>query len=495
MQTATQVIARHKTAIGRTTLSRPIRLALMDGLLTEDSTLFDYGCGRGDDLRILSHMGYSGRGWDPVHRPESDQASAPVVNLGYVVNVIEDPQERRETIKRAWALAEQVLIVSARLTAEANALNYTETFGDGGLTSRGTFQKLFDQQELKNWIDQTLEMAALPAGPGVFYVFRSDEARSSFLASRQRRDIAIPLIARPIALYEQNKDQLAPLINFVTARGRMPGDDEISNAAAIREVFGSLKRAFKVIEKATSAEQWDEIVRERAQELAIYLALARFEGRPTFSKLPPDLQADIKGIFSSYTAACRQADELLFSLGQPGVVDKACAASDIGKLTADSLYIHESALPRLSPVLRLFEGCARAYIGRVEDANLIKLSRREPKISYLSYPEFEQDPHPSLSTSVNVHLQTFKVRFNDFRDRANPPILHRKETFLAPDNGLFAKFARLTRIEESKGLFAEPSRIGTRDGWEAVLEEKRLMLRGHRLVRRTNHKAGFDQSF
>jgi len=31
--------------------------------------------------------------------------------------------------------------------------------------------------------------------------------------------------------------------------------------------------------------------------------------------------------------------------------------------------------------LRVFEGCARAYIGRVEGANLIKLNRLEPRIS------------------------------------------------------------------------------------------------------------------
>jgi DNA phosphorothioation-associated putative methyltransferase len=118
----------------------------------------------------------------------------------------------------------------------------------------------------------------------------------------------------------------------------------------------------------------------------------------------------------------------------------------------------------------------------VEGANLIKLSRREPKIAYLSYPEFESDPHPALATSVTVHFQTFKVRFHDYRDRRNPPILHRKETFLHQDHPLHAKFARLTRIEQSKGLYDEPTMIGTRDRWLALLEAKGLRLRGHRLL-------------
>jgi DNA phosphorothioation-associated putative methyltransferase len=92
MTTALQDIPRYKTAIGRGT--RPVKLALADGLIDSETTLFDYGCGRGDDLRILSIMGYSGSGWDPMHRADAVMHPAPVVNLGYVVNVIEDPAER-----------------------------------------------------------------------------------------------------------------------------------------------------------------------------------------------------------------------------------------------------------------------------------------------------------------------------------------------------------------------------------------------------------------
>ena len=64
----------------------------------------------------------------------------------------------------------------------------------------------------------------------------------------------------------------------------------------------------------------------------------------------------------------------------------------------------------------------------------------------------------------------------------NPPILHRKETFVAEDHPLRPKFARLTAAELSKGLFEESSRIGTRHGWEQALIEKGLILRGHRLI-------------
>jgi hypothetical protein len=63
-------------------------------------------------------------------------------------------------------------------------------------------------------------------------------------------------------------------MDFVASRGRLPADDEIPDAASIRELFGSLQRAFRVVEKATSTEQWDEITRQRTLDLLIYLALA-----------------------------------------------------------------------------------------------------------------------------------------------------------------------------------------------------------------------------
>lgn len=283
-------------------------------------------------------------------------------------------------------------------------------------------------------------------------------------------------------MYTEHEGLLRALMDFVGDRGRLPVDDELASTGDICATFGSLRRAFRVITHVTDAAQWDEIAQERKRDLLIYLALSRFDSRPNFGRLPRTLQHDVKAFFTNYKKACDNADELLFSLGRAGVVATACNESTIGKLTPNALYVHESALEALSPVLRLFEGCARGYLGQVEGANIIKLHRDEPRISYLSYPAFEDDPHPALASSLSVHLQTFRVRYKEFQSRANPPILHRKELFLAPDHPLRAKFARLTRIEEQKGLYEETSRIGTRDGWNEVLVQKGFYLKGHRLL-------------
>jgi DNA phosphorothioation-associated putative methyltransferase len=476
-------IARHKTALRRTDLSRPIRLALNDGLISPSTSVFDYGCGRGGDLQRLREQGISCEGWDPVHRPEVPRTPAEVVNLGYVVNVIEDAEERADVLRAAWTLARKVLVVAARLEIDVRQAPGV-SLQDGFVTRLGTFQKLYHQDELRRWIDSVLGAPSVPAGPGIFYVFREEATRQAFLASRHHRRGSAPGVRHYDALFEQHKGLLQPLLDFLGAHGRLPQPEELVGAQALCEALGSIPRAFRVIKAVLDETQWDEVQQRRTEDLLVYLALSRFDRRPRLSDLPSALRYDMRAFFTSYQAACELADALLFSAGNTPSIHRLCQESKIGKLTPSALYVHESALPQLAPVLRIYEGCARAFIGSVEGANLIKLHRDSPRVSYLSYPEFDTDPHPRLQASLLVELQTFRVDLRRYEHSANPPVLHRKEEFVAPEHPLREKFARLTAQEERHGLYGSPERIGTRNGWEQVLQEQGVALRGHRVVAR-----------
>ena len=482
-----QTVARHRTALNRTGLSRPIRLALENGFIDAETSVFDYGCGRGDDLRALRGRDIRCQGWDPVYAPDTERSRADVVNLGYVINVIEDPQERAAALRNAWVLTQKLLVVSARLSLEVPHTSQ-RPYQDGFLTQLGTFQKYYEQQELREWIDSILGVSSVAAAPGIFYVFRDPDLQQSFVASRYRRSSSAPRQRQSDLLFERHRDLFEPLIAFLSSRGRLPADAELAEAPAICREIGSLKRAYGIVRRVTGEEEWQRIREERAQDLLIYLALGRFGGRPRFSQLSRDLQLDIKAFFSTYTRASKEADSLLFSAGDRAAIDKACRAAAVGKLTPAALYIHSSALSQLPALLRVYEGCARAYIGAVENANIIKLHRELPQISYLSYPEFDRDPHPALATSLLVPLQTFRIQHRDYTNSNNPPILHRKETFIPPAHPLYAKFSRLTRQEEKWGLYEKPQEIGTRAGWEQTLAARSVKLSGHRLVRRHEPK-------
>jgi hypothetical protein len=78
-------ILRHRAAIRRRDLSLGLTCVLRDSLLDQADSLFDYGCGHGDDIRRLCEIGFDCEGWDPVHRPDVSRRPADtVVTLGYI---------------------------------------------------------------------------------------------------------------------------------------------------------------------------------------------------------------------------------------------------------------------------------------------------------------------------------------------------------------------------------------------------------------------------
>lgn len=539
--------------MSRTFTSRPVTLALEDGLLSAGTSFFDYGCGRGDDVRRLKELGFEASGWDPAFAVDVARRPADVVNLGYVVNVIESPRERVATLRDAWRLTQRTLIVAARPDWEGRSLAGARRHGDGVLTSTGTFQRFFRQDELRAWIDATLGVRAVAAAPGIFYVFRDREYFQTYLARQSRHstrhagirvaDILFERHREALELlkdhvykarrlpkvgefsaeaqlvgafgslrsafaiirkvtgsdqwndvdvgsrtrqsekrYQRNRELLDPLIAFVEQRGRLPQDEELPNADLLAAEFGSVRSAFALIRRATGAEQWER-VRDRSREnFLVYLALAAFEGRSRLRELPPDLQYDVRELFGTYKEACKRADELLFSAGNREAIDSACRNAPVGKLTPEALYAHKTSIALLPPVLRVYEGCGRALTGTVDSATIVKLHRIKSQISYLEYPDFDDDPHPALATVVIARLPRLDVGFKDFRKSENPPILHRKETFVSEDYPGRSKFQKLTLQEERRGLLNDAADIGTLNGWRCRMDALGVRLRGHQVV-------------
>src|SRR5690349_24159676 len=89
---------RHRTAIGRSSLSMPARQALLDGVLRPELTALDYGSGRGGDVARLAQLGIAASGWDPQHGHLRPSEPHDVVTVTYVINVIEDPDERQAVL-------------------------------------------------------------------------------------------------------------------------------------------------------------------------------------------------------------------------------------------------------------------------------------------------------------------------------------------------------------------------------------------------------------
>lgn len=478
---STVEVERHRAAISRVELSRPVRLAIESGIITPETSIFDYGCGIGGDVKRLKSQGYNCEGWDPYYFPDVEIRSADIVNLSYIINVIEDPVERDRALSHAWELTERVLIVAAQILV--NDLSGMLAYGDGILTKRNTFQKYYQQVELKEYIDRVLTVDAIPIGLGIFLVFRDLSQAESFRAARLYTRMTTPRVRVESKRFEDYQVQLAPLMEFVSQRGRIPIKGELAAEADLVSEFGNIKRAFQIVLTATDEAEWDAIAYQRSLDLQVYLALSQFGQRRSLRNLSAAMKADIKAFFGSYDEACAVADRLLFKIGQPGVIKQACQQSKIGKLLPAALYVHISALNEIDPKLRLYEGCASRNIGGTEDANLIKFHTDKPCISYLYYPDFESIAHPALSWSMLIDLRDLSLRFRDYSQQENPPILHRKETFLSENHPLYSKFAKFTKSEEKAGLYTETKTIGNQQGWERRLQSCGITIKNHRIIR------------
>jgi len=267
----------------------------------------------------------------------------------------------------------------------------------------------------------------------------------------------------------------------ISELGRVPEPDEFDRTDQLTEVCGSLNRAFSLVRKATGQKRWDALTLERRGDILVMLAVMRFTGRPSLSQLPIRFQRDIRHFEGSYKQACDEADKLLFAAGDQALVAATMKSSSIGKFTPSALYIHESAVACLDPLLRVYEACARKLLGLNDPGTLIKLHRSEPAVSYLFYPEFFEEAHPSLHGSIHVSLRTLCTTFRDYSKSRNPPILHRKELFLDSDNPNRERFALLTGQEEQAGLLADSKRIGNKVAWLTRLRDSARVIVDHAL--------------
>lgn len=467
-------IARHRTAIRRFQYSRPISLAVSHRLIQEDRTIFDYGCGHGHDVGLLQKSGLKAEGWDPYFRPDAPLKPADIVNLGYVLNVIEDPAERSETLRKAFALALKALVVAVRVD---QSLDKGLPFQDGLITSRGSFQKIYSQAEFRQFLGDTLGVRPYIAGLGVAYAFKEDNEESRYVS-----DTAFQRAVRPqrdVTAEFEDHPEAVPLLELVRKLGRLPLPQEFDEYEKLESAFGSRHRINRLLWKVIHPDTLDEVQRQRREDLLISLAMIRLQGsKPVrFRSLPPDVQADVKTLWTSYQQSVKESEAFLFGLGNPDIVKAAISKLRIGKRLPEDIYFHVSQESLLPPLLRLIVFAGRQIVGDVE-ADLIKISSDGRKVSFLRYTNFDTAAHPELTYSVKVYLPKAAHSFRDYADSTNPPILHRKEAFLDELHPDFEACQALTKREEEMGLLSRND-IGTRNGWAAALTERNAAVRGY----------------
>ncbi|MBK1722577.1 DNA phosphorothioation-associated putative methyltransferase [Thiocystis violacea] len=491
--------SRQLTAMVRYGFSAPVQSLARHGFLDGCYRLFDYGCGRGDDVRGLVENGVSAAGWDPYHAPDRPIQSADIVNLGFVINVIEDFDERLEALTRAWSLAERLLVVSVMLANQNDPRG--ERFRDGVMTQRGTFQKYFTQAEIKTFLEQALDEEPIAVAPGVLYVFRDKDAEQRFLvdryrsrrnrlrdpsqrarepAPRERRDRA----AEKYAVY---REPLERLWDRWLTLGRKPDKAEVEDLVVLTEGFGSLPKALRFLEARQDPSELERAAAGRTADLEVYFALQQFERRKPYRHLERGLQQDIKVFFGDYATARDQSLALLFRIAEVAAIEDAClvaAEHGLGWLDpGQSLQLHVSLVEQLPPLLRIYVGCAAVLYGDYREADLVKIHIASGKVSLMRYDDFEGQPLPRLVERVKIKLRDLDIDYFAYGEDYAPPFLFYKSRYINEEFPSYPEQVAFEQALDALALF-DLSGYGPPPAvFLDVLARYRWMIEGFDLVR------------
>lgn len=492
-------IDRHKTALVRHELSSPMKQLAKQGFLNGDYSLFDYGCGRGDDLRELQAHGLEALGWDPNFCPDAEKQTSDIVNIGFVINVIEDQIERSEAIIGAWQLCTKLLVVSAMLANDSYISQFTP-YKDGVITSRNTFQKYYAQAELKGYIERVLDENAIAIAPGIYYVFRDKIEEQRFLARRHQRHHQWHHITAPAPrseeqarlLFTQHQDLLSKFWDRCLELGRIPIDEEFTDSADIKMHFGNAKKAFKLliqVQGELAEKEFEQAIALRREDLLVYFALSQFEQHKGYSQLPDEQKRDIKIFFDTYKVAINEAKVLLFAISDTQLIEQACIDAHNNKLPASklnsghSLEFHKKFLSYLPALLRVYVGAAVQLYGELDEIDLIKIHITSGKVSFMGYDNFDTSPLPTLRERIKVKMWQLDVDFFDYVDVERRPPLLLKSKYQDDSFEDFKKQKAFDMLIEKELLLEsiyQPSKLSD---VHQVFKSKGMEVKGYRFCR------------
>ncbi len=493
-------IKRHLTALNRVNLSAPMQLLIRNGLINTSSSVLDYGCGKGNDVVALRKLDISCIGWDPFYFPDTPLVSADVVNLGFVVNVIEDPAERQDVLHKAFSLANKVLAVSVMLYSAARTGRF---YSDGIITTRSTFQKYFSQEELKRYLEELFNKNIFMIGPGVALIFTDTEVeqrfsyaktlspdglrRSIFSFWRQPngdRGVTARQFIGPKNISENYillKPHLERLWNLAVELGRFPEIDEIEFFSELPEALQSASKIKKLLEKHCDRAALLLAANNRTDEIKIYLAAQHFEKRAPYTRLEKRIQRDIRYFFGNYKSARSAALALLLQSAEVEAIYEACqeaSTQGLGWLDGQhSLQVHISILNRLPAILRVYINCGLVLWNNLSEVQLIKVHIASGKLTLLEYDNFETSPIPLLRKRIKVNLRKLDYDLFEYGSPTYPQTpLYLKSRYMHEEMDGYAQQSEfdghieslLVSLNENEHLSLETLRL--------QLEARRLTL-------------------
>jgi DNA phosphorothioation-associated putative methyltransferase len=150
-----------------------------------------------------------------------------------------------------------------------------------------------------------------------------------------------------------------------------------------------------------------------------------------------------------------------------------------GKVVGGAVYIHKSALHLIALEQRALITETKNLREFCHFWNVVKFDKKDKhKFSLLDYQSFDDNEFPSLNSSYQINLKTRSYSSRN-HSKTNPPILHRKELLIPPEDLRLEKFTKLTNMLEKLGAFKNINRLGTKLKWEEELKRLNIVVQNH----------------
>ena len=458
--TSKPVILRFRTAISRNALSVPAKLLYQSGLANEDSSYLDYGCGRGDDVVFFNELNIPAVGWDPhFNDQEKNLKVSDIVNLGFVLNVIEDSSERLQVLKTAFSLTKKCLSVAVMLHSQ-NDSSVSMPFKDGQLSSIKTFQKYYDQKNIEALLKNELKTNPIAAAPGVFFIFKDEALEQDFLLKRQLgiiRDYEPrDLVSKTNERKEKTEAALRVANNLARHTlifARKPELEELPKYfhEQLEKSGVSFRRAFDAASQLISEDQLKNAVVAKREQLILFFAMYFFSGRAKYKSLSKSLQKDVRLHFGSMSSAESAAKALLYSLGDEELLYEECyksVAKELGWVNDCKFTFQSKNLNKLPIRLRGVISIAERLVGSIEGANIIRIHIETKKVTYLSVKEFDTSPLPRVMSRSIVDFRSHNVKNISHTEDGRVKILYQKSAMMGKED----KYYKIQKIFDDQLL-------------------------------------------
>ena len=397
-----------------------MQLLMRLGVVAAGRSVFDYGCGQGADVEALASQGFDAFGWDPHHAPSGPRKPADVVNLGFVVNVIEDPRERVETLKAAWGFAQRALCVAVMTGRQGvdggppplpRRLRHLARHVPAVLRPAGTAgaRPRRDGRGPLSWprvsspcsATRTSNRRSCSAGArerGRRGAAATARARAAACRSRVRTRAAATGPRAHYRFVSASRRLLPSLHAVALGLGRLPEIEEIPAEEIAALVLASGRRATRL---GTAAGRSDR--RRGVPAFGAIPAgktswstwrLPRFRARRKDKTLPRSIQSDIRAFFRTHAAGLEEGRRLLFAAGdRSGGARRRRSRRGLGprRHTGREVlpfpFLH---LPKLPARLRVMVGCAEVLQGGVDASDFVDIDLESPRVTMVVCDDIEQ---------------------------------------------------------------------------------------------------------